>query len=267
MEPVFRALADPSRRLLLDRLYERDGQSLGEMETHLPGMTRFGVMKHLRVLEAAGVVVTRKVGREKLHYLNPVPLRRLHDRWLDKFAIRAAVALLDLQATLEGGPAMLDQADVRNEIGTGDRTPPDRVFQIVIRTTPERLWAALTESADTTRYYHGFAVESDWRPGSPYTMSENGAPMITGEVIASDTPRRLVMTFEGRWNKAIAAHPPTRVTYEIEPLRGFTKLTVIHEGLQTDRPGIARMLDGWLIIVGGLKTLLETGEPLTAAAD
>jgi DNA-binding transcriptional ArsR family regulator len=86
MEPVFRALADPSRRLLLDRLYERDGQTLGELCRHLPGMTRFGVMRHLEVLEAADLVTTRRAGREKLHYLNPVPIRLVHDRWISKYA-------------------------------------------------------------------------------------------------------------------------------------------------------------------------------------
>src|SRR5437868_2672388 len=86
MVPVFRALGDPSRRLLLDRLFERDGQTLGELCSYLPGMTRFGVMRHLDVLEAADLITTRRAGREKRHYLNPVPIRRLHDRWISKYA-------------------------------------------------------------------------------------------------------------------------------------------------------------------------------------
>src|SRR5438045_6091211 len=100
-DEVFRALADPSRRLLLDRLHERDGQTLSELEQALPRMTRFGAMKHLRVLEAAGLLTTRRLGREKHHYLNPVPIRRLHDRWLDKYTSRAAADLLALKASLE----------------------------------------------------------------------------------------------------------------------------------------------------------------------
>jgi DNA-binding transcriptional ArsR family regulator len=98
---VFKALADPSRRLLLDRLFERDGRTLGELESQLD-MTRFGVMKHLKVLAQAGLVVPRKRGREKLHFLNPVPIRQIHDRWIGKYREREVSALLDLKSTLEG---------------------------------------------------------------------------------------------------------------------------------------------------------------------
>jgi DNA-binding transcriptional ArsR family regulator len=97
---VFKALADPTRRLLLDRLFERDGRTLTELESEVD-MTRFGVMKHLRLLEDAGLVVTRKSGREKLHFLNPVPIRQIHDRWIDKFTERQITALVDLKAELE----------------------------------------------------------------------------------------------------------------------------------------------------------------------
>src|SRR5690349_20319015 len=97
---VFKALADPTRRSLLDRLFERDGRTLTELEAQLE-MTRFGVMKHLKVLEGAGLVVSRKRGREKLHFLNPVPIRQIHDRWIDKYRARAVSALLDLKTSLE----------------------------------------------------------------------------------------------------------------------------------------------------------------------
>ena len=100
---IFKALADPTRRHLLDRLFERDGRTLGELESELE-MTRFGVMKHLRVLEDAGLVVTRRNGREKLHFLNPVPIRLVHDRWIDKYTERAVGALVDLKRELEAGP-------------------------------------------------------------------------------------------------------------------------------------------------------------------
>ena len=97
---VFKALADPTRRHLLDRLFERDGRTLSELESELE-MTRFGVMKHLRVLEDAGLVVTHRAGREKHHFLNPVPIRELHDRWIDKYTERRVTALLDLKTELE----------------------------------------------------------------------------------------------------------------------------------------------------------------------
>src|SRR4028118_566359 len=98
---VFKALADPTRRFLLDRLFERDGRTLTELESELE-MTRFGAMKHLRVLEEAGLVVSRKQGREKLHFLNPVPIRLIHNRWIDKYTERQIVALTDLKTQLEG---------------------------------------------------------------------------------------------------------------------------------------------------------------------
>lgn len=100
---VFKALADPTRRFLLDRLFERDGRTLSELESEL-AMTRFGVMKHLRVLEDAGLVVTRRSGRRKLHFLNPVPIRQIHDRWIDKYAEHRLSALADLKASLEEKP-------------------------------------------------------------------------------------------------------------------------------------------------------------------
>jgi DNA-binding transcriptional ArsR family regulator len=99
-DSVFKALADPTRRFLLDLLFKRDGRTLTELESEL-AMTRFGVMKHLRVLERAGVVVTRRSGREKLHFLNPVPIRMIHDRWIDKYAERRVSALLELKTELE----------------------------------------------------------------------------------------------------------------------------------------------------------------------
>ena len=100
MDPIFKALADPTRRSLLDELFEHDGQTLGELADRLP-MTRFGVMKHLKVLEDAGVVVARRSGREKLHFLNPVPIRLIHDRWIDKYTEHRVSALLDLKNELE----------------------------------------------------------------------------------------------------------------------------------------------------------------------
>ena len=97
---VFKALGDPTRRFLLDRLFVRDGRTLTELEADV-AMTRFGVMKHLRVLEGAGLVVTRRSGREKLHFLNPVPIRLIHDRWIDKYTERHVSALADLKTQLE----------------------------------------------------------------------------------------------------------------------------------------------------------------------
>src|ERR1700681_3251312 len=126
MDAVFKALADPTRRRLLDQLFKKDGQTLSALERRLP-MTRFGVMKHLGILEKAGLVVTKRRGREKLHFLNPVPIRLVHDRWVSKYAEPWAAALSGLKNTLE------------------DRWV-EKVFEIYIKTTPERLWEAITDS-------------------------------------------------------------------------------------------------------------------------
>jgi DNA-binding transcriptional ArsR family regulator len=99
-DAVFKALADPTRRFLLDLLFVRDGRTLTELESELE-MSRFGVMKHLKVLEGANLVVTRRAGREKLHFLNPIPIRAVHDRWIDKYTERRVTALLDLKTSLE----------------------------------------------------------------------------------------------------------------------------------------------------------------------
>src|SRR4051795_13258296 len=141
MDVVFRALADPTRRGLLDELFERDGQTLTALEQRLP-MTRFGVMKHLKVLEEAGLVVARRRGREKFHFLNPVPIRLVHDRWVSKYAEPWAAALSDLKTELE--------------------SPMEKVFEIYIRTTPERLWEAITDPDIRSKYQFGMQQTSDW---------------------------------------------------------------------------------------------------------
>ncbi|HEV2980723.1 MAG TPA: metalloregulator ArsR/SmtB family transcription factor, partial [Solirubrobacteraceae bacterium] len=126
MDDVFRALADPTRRALLDSLFAEDGQTLGALERGLP-MTRFGVMKHLKLLEEAGLIATRRRGREKLHFLNPVPIRLVHDRWVSKYAAPWAAALSDLKQELE-------------------YRKMEKIFEIYIKTTPERLWQAITDT-------------------------------------------------------------------------------------------------------------------------
>src|ERR671927_982096 len=148
MDAVFRALADPTRRSLLDELFRQDGQSLSSLERRLP-MTRFGVMKHLRVLEEADLVTTRRQGREKLHFLNPVPIRLVHDRWVSKFAEPWAATLSELKTSIE-------------------EAVMEKVFEIYIKTTPERLWEALTDPEQRARYSFGVGVESDWSEGSGY---------------------------------------------------------------------------------------------------
>src|SRR5437764_1422574 len=176
MDEVFRALADPTRRSLLDELFKEDGQTLSALEERLP-MTRFGVMKHLKVLEEAGLVVTRKRGREKLHFLNPVPIRLVHDRWVSKYAEPWAATLSGLKRRLE------------------DKTM-EKVFEIYIKTTPERLWEAITDTELRRKYQFGGGVRSEWTPGSRYELSHpRGGVLAEGENLEVDPPRRLVQSF------------------------------------------------------------------------
>lgn len=248
-ELTFKALADPHRRLLLDRLREREGQTLGELCAALPQMTRFGCMKHLRLLEEAGLVATRKVGREKFHYLNAVPIQQLYDRWVSKYARPWTRTLVGLKERLEGRVMSAS---------------PTQVYAIVIQTTPERLWQALTDGDLTRHYYYDSRVESDWQPGSPYLYrTPDGSPMLDGEVVEADPPRRLVTTFRPLFVPGGADAPPTTVTWEIEPLGPACKLTLVHEGLDRDSPLGQGLDQGWVQILSGLKTLLETGAPLT----
>ena len=258
MDKVFRALADPTRRGLLDELFKRDGQTLGELERRLP-MTRFGVMKHLKVLEDAGLVVTRKRGREKLHFLNPVPIRLVHDRWVSKYAEPWA-------ATLSGLKTRLEEKSTMDAIDSGRRpwtaSPAEKVFEIYIRTTPERLWKAITDGEMRRRYSFGLAVASDWQAGSRYQLSTpTGGTIAEGENLEVDPPHRLVQSFTALWSEEVQREGVSRVTWEIEPVGDSCRLTVTHDQLREDAHG--EIYGGWPQILSGLKTLLETGEELT----
>lgn len=249
MDHAFKALADPHRRLLLDHLQARDGQTLGELCAHLPAMTRFGCMKHLKILEEAGLVATRKVGREKFHYLNPVPIQQLYDRWVGKYAQPWTRALTGLKDALE-----------EDRMGR----QPAHIYEVFIRTTPERLWQALTDGELTRQYYFGSRVETDWRPGSRYAYpNPDGGIFVEGEVLEVDPPRRLVATFRPTWRPEAASAPPMTVTWEITPVGDACKLTLIHDGFDPATPLGQAIIAGWTQIISGLKTLLETGEPLT----
>jgi uncharacterized protein YndB with AHSA1/START domain/DNA-binding transcriptional ArsR family regulator len=261
MDVVFKALADPTRRSLLDELFASDGQTLSALERRLP-MTRFGVMKHLRVLEEAGLVVTRRRGREKLHFLNPVPIRLVHDRWVSKYAEPWAAGLSGLKRELE--EETMEAFDVPHRL----RLSPDpegegsmAVFEIYIKTTPERLWEAITDPELRAKYSFGVETHSDWTPGSSYEASVPGVVEIAaGENLEVDPPRRLVQSFNALWSDEVKAAGTSRVTWEITPVGDSCQLTVIHDQLAEDAN--PELYGGWPMILSGLKTLLETGELL-----
>jgi len=250
---VFRALGDPTRRLLLDRLFERDGRTLGELQAEVPDMTRFGVMKHLRILEAAGLVATRKVGRHKLHYLNPVPVQLIHDRWVSKYTRPKAAALADLKEELERSDEMADA--------------PKQVYQVFIKATPEQVWDAITRPEFTARYFYGSRVETTGQAGEPIRHRAADSEELCGDnvVLESDRPRRFVHTWRSLYNPELAGEPSSRVAWVIEPQPdGVCRLTVVHDQLEGSPKTAASVSGGWMFIISGLKTLLETGQPLAA---
>lgn len=243
MDEVFRALADRTRRALLDELFRQDGQTLSALEERFD-MTRFGVMKHLRQLEDAGLVVTRKRGREKLHFLNPVPIRLIHDRWVSKYAQPWAAALSEIKQNLE--------------------RPMEKIFEIYIRTSPERLWQAITDPEIRRKYNFGASVTSDWQPGSRLEFGHPGAPHLLGdgEVLEAEPPRRLVHTMTALWSDEVASAGPSRVTWEIDQVAdsGTCRLVLTHD--QLPRGASAEIYGGWPMILSGLKTWLECSELL-----
>jgi DNA-binding transcriptional ArsR family regulator/uncharacterized protein YndB with AHSA1/START domain len=259
MDAVFKALADPTRRDLLDSLNARNGQTLRELCAE-SGLTRQAVTKHLAVLEAAELVTTVRRGREKLHYLNAAPIAEIAERWINRYDRERVRALADLKTALEDDPM----------------TKPEFVYVTHIKTTPEKLWQALTEPAFTRRYW-GAEFETDLTEGAPMVWREKGVEIRDPEqvVLVSDPYRRLSYTwhtFTAEWAKAndvpdealkaFAAEPRSHVTFDIEPTASAVKLTVTHGGFEPGSEVLAGIGNGWPAILSSLKTLLESGEPL-----
>jgi uncharacterized protein YndB with AHSA1/START domain len=251
MAPIFRALGDASRRVLLDRLFERDGQTLGELCEALPAMTRFGVMKHLGVLEGVGLVSTQRVGREKRHYLDPVPIRLVHDRWTSKFAESIVGPMTALKRHLEA-----------------TMTTVDHVYSVYIKASPDSVWRAITDADETVRYYYGTRVSSTWEVGAPITYAyPDGTIAADGSVLEIEPGRRVVMSFHPKWDPDIDAEGPIRMTWTIEPGEGDGAPTrlVVTSALTPGSKTEGEFSGGVVYIVSGLKTALETGESMAVA--
>ncbi len=247
MDEVFKAIADPTRRRLLDLLFEEDGRTL----TALCGgmaMSRQAVAKHLAILEGAQLIAVRWSGREKLHYLNAVPIRAVHDRWIDKYRAPWVNVMTELKTALEGE----------------SMSKPHRLFVTYIRTTPELLWQALIQSDFTKRYFFSCAVESTWERGAPisYRM-DDGTKAAEGEILDIEAPKRLVMSWRSLWSEELMADPPSRVAWEIEAMGELCKLTLLHDEYGGET-ATYHETEGWALILAGLKTLMETGQSLPA---
>ncbi len=260
MDAIFKALADASRRRLLDGLNNRNGQSLRELCAGLD-MTRQAASKHLAVLEAANLITTVRRGREKLHYLNAAPINDIAERWIGRYDHERVRALADLKHALEGTPM----------------TKPEFVYVTYIKTTPEKLWQALTDSTFTRRYW-GVELESDWKVGSPVlTQAVPGGELrdLDQVVLESQPHRRLSYSWHNYqlehaemfgWTDEVFAElvkeKRSKVTFELEPVGSMVKLTVIHDDFEPDSEMLRGVREGWPAILSCLKTLLETGEPL-----
>jgi uncharacterized protein YndB with AHSA1/START domain/DNA-binding transcriptional ArsR family regulator len=247
MDEVFGAINDPSRRHLLDQLFERDGQSLGELCAHLPEMTRYGVMNHLRVLEEAGLVTTKKVGRSKLHYLNPVPMKLIQDRWISRFAEPRVGAITEVKALSETGGRGMDK--------------PLHVYKTYINATPAEVWQAITDPDHTVQYYYGTRVESDWQVGSTINYRyPDGRLASDGEILAIDEPKRLEMTFRPLWDEELEQEGAVREIWSLEEVNGMVELAI--EMYDIGPRTLEDFKEGLPYIVAGLKTLVETGRSL-----
>jgi DNA-binding transcriptional ArsR family regulator/uncharacterized protein YndB with AHSA1/START domain len=256
---VFRALADPSRRRLLDRLNERNGQSLRELSDGLD-MARQSVSKHLAVLEAANLVTAVRRGRERLHYLNPAPINEIGERWINRFDRERAEALADLKRALEESPM--------------DR--PQFVYTTYIRTTPERLWQALTDPAFTSRWWK-ITFATDWQVGSKMVWDNKGLLIDDPDqvVLEADPFRRLAYTWhtftpalsqrlglDDEVAAQLLAERRSRVAFDLEPAGETVKLTVVHDDFEPGSTAVTMVRNGWPAVLSSLKSFLETGEAL-----
>jgi uncharacterized protein YndB with AHSA1/START domain/DNA-binding transcriptional ArsR family regulator len=264
MDEVFRALADPGRRRLLDSLNARNGQTLRELCGGMD-MARQSVSKHLAMLEAANLVTAVWRGREKLHYLNPEPINAIGERWIKQYDRERAHALADLKKALE---------DTHMH-------KPEFLYTTYIKTTPEQLWRALTDPAFTSRYW-GATFASDWQVGSPMTWEYDGVTIAdTAQIVLESDPyRRLAYTwqtvtpefaekvgFSEEYYARVAAERRSKVSFDIEPRGQEVKLIVIHDDFDPDSATLESVSGGWPLILASLKTLLETGETLSGGPE
>ncbi|MEO6653077.1 MAG: SRPBCC domain-containing protein [Ilumatobacteraceae bacterium] len=245
---VFKALADLTRRRLLDSLRTSDGQTLGELCSHVD-MARQSATQHIDILVQANLVTVVRRGRERLHYLNPVPIHEIQTRWISQFDTPRLEAL-DLITTQAEEHAMTDQST----------TVPTYVYVTYIRASSEQVWRALTDAHLTARYW-GHANVSDWQPGSRWEhqrTDESGIVDVDGTVIESEEPNRLVITFGAPGEPA---DEQSLVTFLVEPHDDIIRLTVTHERL-ADENARREIAHGWPAVLANLKSLLETGEVL-----
>ncbi len=240
METVFKALADESRRKVLDALFEEDGQTLQALCKTVV-FTRQGLSKHLRILEDAGLVITEFQGREKKHYLNPIPIHEVTERWIAKYAPEQLVAISALKQSLEG-------VEMNNK---------EFAYETYINAPKVRVWEALTNPAFTAQYFYATRVESMWEDGAAvkYRYAKGGD-------IEADPPNKLAISWHALYDEAAEKEAPSRVTFTLEERDGQTRLRIVHDQFPKESVVFSSIAEGWPWIIAGLKSLLETGAAL-----
>lgn len=252
MDEVFTAINDSNRRLLLDALYEQDGQSLRELCAHLPAMTRQGVMNHLRILEDGGLVTTMRKGRSKYHYLNPVPIRLVHDRWISRYAEHRVGQIAGITTHLNSGGRSMEK--------------PVHIYKTYIRASVGEVWDAITNPDLTEKYFYGTRVQSEWTPGSEMTyVYPDGTLASTGHIISIDPPKRLEFTFHAQWDEALEAEGPCREVWTLTDLHEMVELAIELFDMTAESRRYEDFTNGLPYITAGLKSLLETGAALPSA--
>ena len=241
MDNIFNALGDKSRRHLLDVLYQKNGQSLTELTATLK-MSRQAVTKHLGILEEANLVVPVWKGREKLHYLNPVPLRLIYLRWISKFDETRIESIFEMKNNNE---AEIQEVNMKGFM-----------YQIVIASSAEKVWESLTKPEFTQKFWFGRRVESDWNLGSAVSIvTPEGVIEAKGEVLEFQINKRLSYS----WLSAKETiEDISTVVFELQEMGELTKLTILHD-IDADKANFQQAAAGWTFILCGLKTFLETG--------
>jgi uncharacterized protein YndB with AHSA1/START domain/predicted transcriptional regulator len=248
-DEVFKALADPSRRRILDLVKAKPGIIVSELSESFQ-FSRYAVMKHLRVLEQAGLIVPERAGRKKELYLNAIPIQTIHDRWISQYSALWASSLTSLKYQLEKEETMSSPS-------------PKQVYVLYIRTSAEKLWSAITDPELTLQYFHNTEIRSEFSKGSTIDYVVTGKDghkktAVTGTIVEVEPTQRLVHSFKFEGND----DPPSTVTYDIEEMGDVMKLTLTHE-FESEDETFKGTSQGWPPILSGLKTLLETGEPLS----
>lgn len=247
MDTVFKALADPSRRKVLDRLYRQDGQTLASL-CRLVDFSRQGLSQHIAVLEQAGLVITEFHGREKRHYLNPMPIHEVSERWIAKYSRQQLDALTELKQQLEGDEMTADVF----------------AYETWIRAPRKKVWQALTEAKFTSKYFFATHVQSSWKVGSlvRYYYEPGKELAAEGRVIACDPHDTLSFTWRFMYDEDLKQEQPSRVTFTLSESDGMTRLRIVHDEFPDGSKTFQEITRGWPWIVCGLKSLLETGESL-----